>query len=481
MSKICQVVHRLLVCMPAVFAVFFSLSLHDIPFGWAAAAPSGRLMIIFDASGSMWGQIDGKAKIGIAKESFAALIRDLPSNLHVGLVAYGHRRKGDCSDVETLVVPGPLDREMLIETVNAINPKGKTPITLAIKKTVGIIKLLKNETSIILVSDGKETCGADPCEFVRQLRRTGLKFVMHVIGFDVDPAGKEQLACMAEAGGGEYYPADSPESFRLAAKKALEKSAQYNLSVTSLRNGKMVAAVVNVYQHGTDRLVDTRQSFERDPARFSLPEGVYELKVIDEWGAAGKPERTIPAVAVFRDSVVEKTVTFGGGTLAVKPLKNGRLFDAVVSVFPSGTKKATASRDSNTNEPARFQLQEGSYDIVVRDEWGTGQSLNAGTIVVKSGETVEKAVVFTDGELHVTTYRNGKMMAAWVSVLENEAGRVVEEKQSYEGEPARFHLLPGSYHLNVKDEWGNGEIREIRDVSVEAGKTAAIAVDFSKP
>ena len=75
--------------------------------GYATAARTAErsmhVMLILDASGSMWGQIGGKAKITIAKEVLSDLIQELPSDLQVGLTVYGHRQKEDCNDVEELV------------------------------------------------------------------------------------------------------------------------------------------------------------------------------------------------------------------------------------------------------------------------------------------------------------------------------------------------------------------------------------------
>lgn len=68
-------------------------------------------MFILDASGSMWAEIDGRDKIAIAKEIMAGFIRDLPDNTRAGLGAYGHRRKGDCRDVEELVKIGPINKK----------------------------------------------------------------------------------------------------------------------------------------------------------------------------------------------------------------------------------------------------------------------------------------------------------------------------------------------------------------------------------
>jgi Ca-activated chloride channel family protein len=66
--------------------------------------PRGKSIIVLDASGSMWGQINGEAKIDIAKRVVSDLLSTLDPSLELGLVAYGHRRKGDCTDIESLWV-----------------------------------------------------------------------------------------------------------------------------------------------------------------------------------------------------------------------------------------------------------------------------------------------------------------------------------------------------------------------------------------
>ena len=97
----------------ALFAIAAVLMIPGI--AWAANPQGGNLMFILDASGSMWGQVEGKAKIVIAKEVLIDLFEDLPQGLNVGLVAYGHRRKGDCNDVEELVPLSVLDKQNLIK------------------------------------------------------------------------------------------------------------------------------------------------------------------------------------------------------------------------------------------------------------------------------------------------------------------------------------------------------------------------------
>lgn len=123
----------------------------------AESANFPEVMIIFDASGSMWGVAGNESKINSAKAVLHQLIPSLPDEVNVGLTVYGHRRKGDCGDIEILLPAGSRDRSLFLQQVDAISPKGKTPISDAIKMVVLELKNRENETTIILVSDGEET------------------------------------------------------------------------------------------------------------------------------------------------------------------------------------------------------------------------------------------------------------------------------------------------------------------------------------
>lgn len=72
---------------------------------------------------------------------------------------------------------------------------------------------------MIVVSDGKETCGGDPCAAVRELRAAGIDVRVDVIGFDVGADERAQLVCIAGAGGGRYYDARTPEELRGAVAR----------------------------------------------------------------------------------------------------------------------------------------------------------------------------------------------------------------------------------------------------------------------
>jgi Ca-activated chloride channel family protein len=97
-----------------------------------------------------------------------------------------------------------------------------TPIQRSLQRAVEIARTLQGEgeLTVVLVSDGKETCDPDPCGTVRQLKTSGAKFVAHVIGFDVGADEREQLACIAEAAGGKYYSAANAADLMFATQAA---------------------------------------------------------------------------------------------------------------------------------------------------------------------------------------------------------------------------------------------------------------------
>lgn len=170
---------------------------------------TSNVMIVFDASGSMWGQIDGVTKIEIARDAFANAqsVWDGQDN-NVGLMAYGHRRKGDCGDIETLVPIGNNTGAQIADSVQALQPKGKTPLSDALAMAASELRFREETATVILFSDGIESCSSDPCALARQLEQDGINFTAHVIGFGLgDTADRRQLQCIADNTGGTFVEA----------------------------------------------------------------------------------------------------------------------------------------------------------------------------------------------------------------------------------------------------------------------------------
>ena len=197
---------------------------------WAAQSSSakadkqaGETILILDASGSMWGQVGGRAKIEIAREAVGSMLASWPRDEALGLMAYGHRRKGDCNDIELLSRPAKPSANAFQKMVDGLQPKGMTPITASVRQAADALKYTENKATIVLVSDGEETCKADPCALGKELEAAGIDFTVHVVGFDL-PEGKAraQLQCLASSTGGRYVEARDAA----ALNKALGQIAQ---------------------------------------------------------------------------------------------------------------------------------------------------------------------------------------------------------------------------------------------------------------
>ena len=177
-------------------------------------AAAEDVVVVYDGSGSMWGQIDGVSKVEIAREVMGDLISTWPEGANVGLMAYGHRREGDCSDIETLIAPSSLDRSVFISTVNGVTPRGRTPLTESVRQAAELLSYRDTQATVILISDGLETCQADPCALSAELAQQGVNFTAHVVGFDLTEEEHAGLACIAENTGGVFVPAQNANELR---------------------------------------------------------------------------------------------------------------------------------------------------------------------------------------------------------------------------------------------------------------------------
>lgn len=216
--------HLTLFSIWRLLGIFLFTLIFCTPLARADGIP--QVMFIFDASGSMWGKAGDQTKIEAAKDVMARIVPDLPSEVKTGLTVYGHRRKGDCTDIEVLVPSNSTDREHLLAQLKEISPKGKTPMAGSIKMVADRLKGVEDETMIVLISDGEETCHDDPCGVVKALKKSDIKFVLHVVGFDVNDAQKAQLTCLADAGSGRYFGATDTESLLGAMETVKQDVAQ---------------------------------------------------------------------------------------------------------------------------------------------------------------------------------------------------------------------------------------------------------------
>lgn len=181
-----------------------------------------RAVIVFDGSGSMWGQIDGKPKHELARTALRELLDHTPETMELGLMAYGHREKGSCTDIEMLVDPGPGTKPAILKAVDQMRFLGKTPLSAAVQQAAQALRYSEEKATVILITDGEETCQADPCALGTALKKNGVNFTAHVIGFGLSKQQGEQVSCLAHNTGGQYFEANNAAHLSQALDATLQ-------------------------------------------------------------------------------------------------------------------------------------------------------------------------------------------------------------------------------------------------------------------
>ena len=258
----------------------------------SGASVQANILFIIDSSGSMKAKAGGKTKMDVAKEVVNSLIGELPTGTNAGLMAYGHRAKDDCKDVELLVPIGPVKQSVFAEKVNALQPIGQTPISFSIGQAVDAFKGVSGRKTIILISDGEETCKEDPCAVAADLKRADVDLQMHVVGFGIDSeAAKKQLRCIAEAGGGTYQDAGDSEQLKQKLKEVAESAAGNFTSLIQNMNGESLRYRFSFFKPGAkdsdepiDSTLDLGQQLLESDRVLSIPPGTYDIRFTSLFG-----------------------------------------------------------------------------------------------------------------------------------------------------------------------------------------------------
>lgn len=213
-------------CRSALAFILFLMTPHMAERTFAQdVSDAARTIIVMDGSGSMWGQIDGVPKLEIARDTVTDVLKGLPASREIGLIAYGHRTRGDCSDIEILVPPAAGTSAAISEAVNSMRFQGRTPLSDAVRRAAEELRYTENPATVVLVTDGIETCNADPCALGKELEQSGVDFTAHVVGFSLTRQEGLELSCLARNTGGSYFDASDRDGLGKALDQAIKTAA----------------------------------------------------------------------------------------------------------------------------------------------------------------------------------------------------------------------------------------------------------------
>ena len=175
-----------------------------------------NILLLIDASYSMKENLSGSVqKMDAAKQVLQNALARIPTEVNLGLRVFGQSFTNDpatdCQQSALLVPMGQGNRRSIIEQMRQIHPFGLTPLTYALMQAERDLRLVTGPKTLILITDGAETCGGNPCEYVRRLNQIGIKIKVDIVGLGLkrERDARAQLNCIAEVSGGKYYDANT--------------------------------------------------------------------------------------------------------------------------------------------------------------------------------------------------------------------------------------------------------------------------------
>lgn len=458
-----------------------------LAFGGATAAGAAeRAIIILDGSGSMWAQIDGEARISIARETLAEVLDNVPDDLELGFMTYGHREKGACDDIELLVEPAAGTADAIREAAKGIAPLGKTPISDAVRLAAEDLKYTEDKATVILITDGIESCEADPCALASELEKSGIDFTTHVVGFGLSDEEGAQVACLAENTGGKYFQASDGDALAKALATTVTEVAEapepapepepakpefnFDPEIILYEGGDplpdSVGPVWEIYQVSTNGEKAEKLTTEYGVNyKGNLEPGDYIVSVYLDWARTEQP------VTITADAVATPVFNLNGGHLVIRPLPSeGADPDdgaAVEMHFPSGD-STTSYGETKVYVPA------GDTEAIV--SIGNGEVTE--TITVAAGEEIERDIVVGVGHVVFNAFYVEDMRVEESGLTVNIVGAKKDIQGSRKdfgttyGPDSAFDLPPGDYVAVLSMGPAIGE----QPFTVEAGTSSNVDV-----
>jgi Ca-activated chloride channel homolog len=454
-----------------------------------AIAEGQRVILVLDASGSMRGKINGKTKMDIAKDIVGKVVGTWDPKDDLGLVVYGHREKGSCTDIETVMPPRPLTLNEYMSPIKALQPKGKTPMTQAVRQAAEALKYTEQKSTIILVSDGVETCDADPCAVARELEKAGVGLTVHTVGFGLDDkAAVDQLKCLAEETGGIAVLADDSDQLEKALRQTVEAKveeappppAPEPVDIRNFNGHVVIAEGVEVPEP-FDSVWVFRREQNGEQGEYLSTEVGRTVK------AEMKSEGTLMATVTADMARIDVPFTYVNGT----PFQLDVNLNAGLVYFTGMMDESTAIANGSAVWVIRKATGEywgtaigiapkvltnaGDYVVELQD----GSAVVEATFTVLPGKTLEKVVAMNSGIANISvTYDGTQAVADGTAIELRKAPDISGEKKHVStefGAEKQFRALAGDYVVIAKLNIAEVEV----PLKVVAGQVVATKINLN--
>ena len=195
-------------------------------------------MLVFDGSGSMAEMGFNGLDFPRIQEARKAVRKALPKITpyrKLGLITYGPGAGVSCTNIDLKFAPMPDAAGRAIQEIDKLTPDGDTPLTQAVLSAAEVLNYRSKPGVVVLVTDGKETCGGAPCQLAAELAADAPDLTVHMIGFQIrgthfnwdsadanqEENGRTVARCLADRTGGLYVAAETVDQLTNALLETL--------------------------------------------------------------------------------------------------------------------------------------------------------------------------------------------------------------------------------------------------------------------
>jgi Ca-activated chloride channel family protein len=319
-----------------------------------------RVLFVLDGSGSMeglWGN-SNESRMDIAKRILTNLVDSLKANpdLELALRVYGHRfsrQANNCQDSKLEVPFGAKNHNAIINKIKEIKPKGVTPISNSLLQAANDFPAGKGYRNIlILITDGIESCGSDPCAVSLEMQRKGVFLRPFVIGLGIK--GGRALECV-----GKFIDSDNDKTFNDVLNESIRTTFAKTTVSIELLNGQNQPTETNVNVTFLNEMTGTAAyEFVHYRDKLGRPDSVQVDPVLSyEIVVNTLPQAVLKNINIINGKHNVVKIPVPQGSLVVKPEGRGNSFSVLVHQ-PGKTELLNMQKSGES-----FRYLAGEYDV----------------------------------------------------------------------------------------------------------------------
>ncbi|WP_051718880.1 vWA domain-containing protein [Hymenobacter sp. IS2118] len=428
-----------------------------------------RILFVLDASGSMMAPWEGQPRWEVAKRMLSKMVDSLNAypNLELGLRVYGHQFPNsdkNCQDSRLEVPFAPRNAKAIKARLATLKAQGNTPITYSLEQSANDFPADKASRNVLLlITDGLESCAADPCKSSLALQRKHIFLKPFIIGIGAEKDFGRQLECL-----GQYYNAADVKTFRTVMDDVIAQTLSKTTVSVNLTDADGRPAESNVNMTFVNNVTEQP---EYNYVHYRDAQNRADVLDIDALQSYDLVINTVPPVrqtnlAIRPGRANVLTFKTPQGTLWLQsPQLTPNPYGTVQAVVRTPAGATVASFPFGT----RQKLLAGNYEV----ELLTLPRLTR-RVSLKQGQ--ELAVTYAaPGTLNITSDLKGY---GSIYQLNND------ESQTWiytlpEGSSSKINLpiQPGAYRLVFRTKTSNGsKFTDVRNFSIRSGQTTSVAI-----